>query len=178
MTEKVLLGRILDAHGLKGEVKVASYTARPDDIAAYGSLSSQDGTKRYQLHAIRPLKASTIIARVKGVTTRDAAEKLRGIDLYAGREKLPPPDEGEFYHSDLIGLKATNPGGELIGEVTAVHNFGAGDMIEVRLEGASRTELVPFDNAHIPHVDLAARSLVIAAFLPDRDETSNEPPSP
>jgi 16S rRNA processing protein RimM len=159
--ERVLMGRISGAHGLKGEVKIATFTARPEDIAAYGSLYNSDGTRRFEIAAVKPLKGATVIARLKGVNDRTAAEALRGVELYVEREALPPAEEEEYYHSDLIGLAAIGLEGEPLGEIVAVHNFGAGDLLELRLADTGKTELVPFDTAHAPAVDLKAGIITI-----------------
>ena len=158
----VLLGRITGVHGLKGEVKISAYTGEPKDIAAYGALSSADGVCVFHISAIRSVKGGTVIAALRGVTNREEAEKLRGTDLYVSRTALPShEDDDQYYHSDLIGLKAVSPGGEIIGKIIAVHNFGAGDLLEVRFEGERQAQFVPFETAHVPRVDLDARQAVI-----------------
>ena len=160
--DKVLLGRITGVHGLKGEVKIAAYTGEPEDIAAYGPLTSADGARCFHISAVRSVKGGTIIAVLRGVSNRDEAEKLRGTELYVSRAALPPPEsDDEYYHSDLIGLNAVSPAGETIGKVIAVHNFGAGDLLEVRFEGERQAQLIPFENAHVPRVDLTARQVVV-----------------
>ncbi len=158
--ELVLLGRITGTHGLKGEVKIATYTGEPEDIAAYGALASAG--RYFHISAIRSVKGGTVIAVLRGVTNRDEAEKLRGTELYVSRAALPPPeDDDEYYHSDLIGLNAVSPDGETIGKIIAVHNFGAGDLLEVRFEGQRQAELIPFESTHVPRIDLAAREVVV-----------------
>ncbi len=160
-TELVLLGRVTGVHGLKGEVKIAAYTSAPGDIVAYGALTSADG-RSFHISAIRSVKDGAVIAAVRGVSTRDDAEKLRGTDLYVSRAALPPPEgDDEYYHSDLIGLNAVSPDGETIGKIIAVHNFGAGDLLEVRFEGERQAQLIPFENSHVPRIDLAARQVVV-----------------
>ena len=160
--DKVLLGRITGVHGLKGEVKIAAYTSEPEDIASYGPLTSADGAQRFHISAIRSVKGGTIIAVLRGVSNRDEAEKLSGTELYVSRAALPPAEsDDEYYHSDLIGLNAVSPAGETIGKVIAVHNFGAGDLLEVRFEGERQAQLIPFENAHVPRVDLTARQVVV-----------------
>jgi 16S rRNA processing protein RimM len=170
--EKVLLGRITGVHGLKGEVKIIAYTGEPEDIAAYGALTGADG-ERLRISAIRSVKGGTVIAALHGISDRDKAEKLRGTDLYVSRTALPPPeDDDEYYHSDLIGLKAVSPDGETIGKIIAVHNFGAGDLLEIRFEGERQAQLIPFENAHIPRIDLDARQAVV--LRPVYEEQSAE----
>jgi 16S rRNA processing protein RimM len=171
--EKVLLGRITGAHGLKGEVKIAAFTGAPEDIGAYGALTNADGTRHYHISAVRSVKGGTVIACIRGVSNRDEAEKLRGADLYVPRAALPQvEDDDEFYHSDLIGMAAVSPGGDSIGEVIAVHNFGAGDLLEVRFEGERETALIPFESACVPRVDIAERRVVIVRPVYEQDESA------
>jgi len=168
--DKVLLGRITGAHGLRGEVKIATFTGDPEDIAAYGPLTSADGRHNFRISAIRSVKGGSIITVLPGVVDRDAAEKLRGTELYVPREALPPPDdENEFYHSDLIGLKAVSPDGVTIGNIIAVHNFGAGDLLEVRFEGERQAQLIPFENTHVPSVDLGGGTVTVIRPVYEKD---------
>jgi len=170
--EKVLLGRITGVHGLKGEVKIITYTGEPEDIAAYGALTGANG-ERLRISAISSVKGGTVIATLHGISDRDEAEKLRGTDLYVSRTALPPPeDDDEYYHSDLIGLKAVSPDGETIGKIIAVHNFGAGDLLEIRFEGERQAQLIPFENTHVPRIDLNARQAVV--LRPVYEEQSAE----
>jgi len=158
----VLLGRITGVHGLRGEVKIVAYTGEPEDIAAYGALTSADGGRVFRISAIRSVKGGTVIAALQGISDRDEAEKLRGTDLYVSRAALPPPEDGdEYYHADLVGLKAVSPDGETIGKIIAVHNFGAGDLLEIRFEGERQAQLIPFENTHVPRIDLNARQAVV-----------------
>jgi len=161
MTERVLLGQISRAHGIRGEVIVRSYCAVPDDIAQYGPLSNADGTREFRL-TIRGATQKGLIVRIDGVADRTAAEALRNTDLYIARDQLPKPDEDEVYHADMIGLTATDRAGVAIGAVLAVQNFGAGDLLEVQLAGSNRTEFFPFDDAFVPEIDFDAGTLVIA----------------
>ena len=171
--ERVLLGRITGVHGLKGEVKIITYTGQPEDIAAYGALTGANGERHFHISAIRSVKGATVIAILDGISDRDEAEKLRGTDLYVSRTALPPPeDDDEYYHSDLIGLKAISPDGETIGKIIGVHNFGAGDLLEVRFEGEGQAQLIPFENAHVPRIDLDARQAVV--LRPVYEEQSAE----
>jgi 16S rRNA processing protein RimM len=157
---RILLGHISAAHGLKGEVLVKTYTGAPQDIAAYGPLESEDGGRRVALKVMR-VTPKGVIARIAGVGDRTAAEALAGLRLYVERAALPPADEGEFYHADLLGLTAVSEDGTTVGEVVAVENYGAGDLLEIRLAGTGRTELVPFTDAFVPTVDLAGRRVVV-----------------
>ncbi len=175
MSERVLLGRISGAHGLKGEVKIATFTAEPEDVAAYGPLTSEDGTRKFEIASLRNAGGGAVIARLSGVTDRNGAEALRGTALYVERAALPPADEDEYYHSDLAGLTAVSAEGETLGEIVAVYNYGAGDLLELRLAGGRRTELIPFESAHVPKVDLeAGRITIIRPVYEDDKSTESE----
>ena len=157
---RILLARIAGAHGIRGEVLIHSFTEPPENVAAYGPLSDKAAARSFTVERAR-LTPKGVVARLKGVTTRDAAEALKGIELYLAREQLPATEEGEFYHADLIGLAAVDADGKRIGEIVAVQNYGAGDLLEVRLAGAGKTELVPFTEAFVPEVDIAAKRVVL-----------------
>ena len=159
MNERVLLGAVIAAHGIKGEVKVKTFTEAPENLDAYGALTTDDG-RRLEVASLRPTKGDEAVARFKGIADRNAAESLKGQALYVPRDALPEPEPGEFYLADLIGLKAEDEGGAALGTVKAVHNFGAGDVIEiVRANGAS--EYVPFTDNAVPTVDVAGGRVVI-----------------
>jgi len=172
----ILLGRITGAHGIKGEVIVHSFAAVPEDIGAYGPLSDENGTQKFRLRVVRMTPKGAIIARITGVTDRNAAEALKGTDLFVAREKLPAPDDGEFYHADLIGLAAVSPDGTRIGEVVAVPNYGAGDLLEIRVDGRKETELVPFNDDFVPTVDIAAGKAVVVMPVSSSDSDDNTEP--
>ncbi|MBC7831954.1 MAG: ribosome maturation factor RimM [Hyphomicrobium sp.] len=156
----VLLGRIVAAHGIRGDVVIDSYTAQPSDIAAYGPLSSADGGKQLDIKVVR-VTPKGVVARVGGVVDRNAAEALRGTELYAPRARLPEAEAGEYYYADLAGLRADDEAGNRIGSVVGVQNYGAGDLLEVRLDGQSVTELIAFTDAYVPVVDIAAGRVVV-----------------
>jgi 16S rRNA processing protein RimM len=158
--DRLLLGRIAGAHGLKGEVLVHAFTAAPEDIAAYGALEDASAERTLAVRVVR-IGEKGVIARIEGVEDRTAAEALKGTELWLARERLPPPEAGEFYHADLIGLAAFAPDGTPVGTVVAVQNYGAGDLIEIRLAGSRRTELVPFTDAFVPEVDVAGGRVVV-----------------
>jgi 16S rRNA processing protein RimM len=164
---RILLGRIAGAHGIRGEVLIKTFTQAPESIGAYGPLSDKAGKRTFEIRSVR-VTAKGVVARLKGVADRNAAEAIKGVELYVVREKLPAAAEGEFYHADLIGLAAVDRDGKVIGEIVAVHNFGAGDLIEVRLVGSAKTEFIPFTDDAVPEVDIAARRAVIV--LPQADE--------
>lgn len=148
----LLMGRIGAAHGTRGEVRLTTFTGRPEDIAAYGPLATDRPGLTLTIAALR-LKTDHVIARFTGVDDRTAAERLNGVSLFVHRSRLPPPeDEDDFYHADLLGLVARLPDGTALGEVTAVPNFGAGDLIEVRDPQTGDTFLFPFSRAVVPDI--------------------------
>ena len=155
---RVCLGVIVAAKGLRGEVRVKSFTEVPADVAAYGPLATEDG-RSFTL-TVSGAAQGAVTARIKGVTDRNAAEALRGLKLYVTRDALPAADVGSYYHADLVGLAAELVSGEKLGKLTGVFNFGAGDMIDVDMDGG-RSELVPFNDVTIAAVDLKARVIRI-----------------
>ncbi len=167
---RILLGHIAGAHGIRGEVLIKTYTAAPENVGAYGPLSDESGTRTFNLKSARATQKG-VVARLQGVDDRNAAEALKGIALYIERDRLPAAVDGEFYHADLIGLAAVDGDGKPFGEIVAVQNYGAGDLLEVRLAGAGRTELVPFTDAAVPAVDIAARRVVVILPSEAHDET-------
>ena len=134
---RILLGRIAGAHGIRGEVLIKTFTEAPENIGAYGPLSDASGTRTFKIKSVRATPKG-VVARLAGVDDRNAAEALKGIELYVERARLPAAAEGEFYHADLIGLTAVDGDGKPIGEIVAVQNFGAGDLLEIRLAGSSQ----------------------------------------
>lgn len=163
MSEKrILLGEITGAHGIRGDVLVRSYTGDPEAIGDYGALTDVAGAAPLTLKVVRVTPKGAVVARVSGVTDRNGAEALKGRKLYVARKQMPQPDDAEdFYHADLVGLAAVDADGNAMGEVVAVQNYGAGDLLEIRLTGSKKTELVPFTRAVVPKVDLEARRVTI-----------------
>jgi len=157
---RILLGRIVGAHGLRGEILIYSFAELPESIAAYGPLSDAAGHKTFSITRAKAT-AKGVVARLAGVGDRTAAEELKGVELYVARDRLPAPAEDEFYHADLIGLLAVDPEGRPFGRIAAIHNFGAGDLIEIALTGSAKTELVPFTATSVPNVDVSAGRAVI-----------------
>lgn len=161
MAERIRVARIGAAHGIRGEVKLWSFTEDPLAVAQYGPLESEDGARRFEIEALRPGK-DFLVARIAGITDRDAAETLRNIDLFVPRDRLPPLEEADtFYHADLIGLAAESEEGDALGSVIAIHNFGAGDIIEIAPEGGGPTLMLPFDGTTVPTVDIKAGRIVV-----------------
>ncbi len=145
--ERVRVGVIVGAHGIRGEVKLRSFTADPAAIATYGPLASAKG-EVLTIARIKPQKDG-FIAAFKGVSDRNRAEALKGTELFVARSQLPDPDEGEVYAHDLIGLAVTLKDGVLLGEIVAMPNYGAGDLLEVRAEGRKDTVLIPFAPTYV-----------------------------
>ena len=161
MPGKVCIARIGAAHGVRGEVKLWPFTQDAMAVAAYGPLETQDGKRSFEIEIVRAAK-DHLIARIKGVDDRTAAEALTNLDLYVPRERLPAIDEPDtFYHSDLIGLDAVREDGTQVGTVHALHNFGAGDVIEITPAGSGPAVMLPFNDATVPKIDLAKKQIVV-----------------
>lgn len=156
---RVLMGRVLGTHGIKGVVRVLSYAAVPEDIARYGPLEDKSGGRRFSLRVVGQARGA-VLAEVEGIGDRDAAAALKGTEVYVQRSALPAPAEGEFYWDDLVGLRAELKNGSVLGEVVAVHDYGGGPSLEVnRATGAP--VMVPFTNRVVPVVDLETGKVVI-----------------
>ncbi len=159
MGRLLLVGRIAAAHGVRGLVKLQSFTAEPAAIGRYGPLLDVAGKRRFEVTVLNAVKGG-VVARIEGVTDRTEAEKLRGIELYLPRDALPPAGEGEYYHADLVGLAAELPDGRPFGRVRAVENFGAGDLLAIDRAGQGPVSL-PFTDRVVPVVDLAGGRIVV-----------------
>ena len=160
MAERICVAQIGAAHGTRGEVTLRSFTADPMAVRDYGALETEDGTASFKIEALRPAK-SHLVAQLAGIRDRTAAERLANLRLFVPRERLPAPDTDEFYHADLIGLAALATDGHRLGTVVAIHDFGAGDILEVRQEGRRDTVMLPFTTATVPVVDVAGGRVVI-----------------
>ena len=161
MANRICVARIGAAHGVRGEVKLWSFTEEPAAVANYGPLETQDGTRCFEIETLRAAK-DHFVARIAGVNDRDAAEKLRNIELYIPRARLPKIEEADtFYHADLVGLDAVTPDGARVGSVHALHNFGAGDIIEIAPAGGGDPLMLPFNETTVPKIDVAARQIVV-----------------
>jgi 16S rRNA processing protein RimM len=159
MPDRICIARIGAAHGVRGAVKLLPFTEDPLAVMDYGPLMTKDGARQFEVTNARPAK-DHLVATLKGVATREDAERLNGIELYVDRDRLPAPEQDEYYHADLIGLAAVTAADEPLGRVIAIHNFGAGDIIEIAPPHGV-TLLLPFTNAVVPTVDLAAGRVVI-----------------
>ena len=161
--QRICVAQIGAPHGVRGEVKLWTYTADPQSVRAYGPLESEDGAKRFEIETLRAAK-DHLVVRLKGVNDRDAAERLTNTKLFVPRERLPATEaDDEFYHADLVGLVVVDADGNGLGSVAAVHNFGAGDLIEVKPVQGNTTVLLPFTEAAVPMVDIAGRRIVVDA---------------
>src|SRR4030088_1584168 len=165
-SSQICVARIGAAHGVRGAVKLWTFTEDPLAVKAYGPLVTKDGARQFEVTHAREAKGH-LVATLKGIATREDAERLNGVELYIARENLRAPGEDDYSHADLIGLAAVDAANEPLGRVIAIHNFGAGDIIEIApAHGA--TMLLPFTNAVVPSVDLASGRVIIE--LPDEIE--------
>jgi 16S rRNA processing protein RimM len=169
-SQQICIARIGAPHGVRGAVKLWTFTEDPMAVIQYGPLTTKDGARKFEVANAREANGH-LVATLKGVASREDAERLNGIELYIPRDKLPATEADEYYHADLIGLAAVNAALEPIGKVIAIHNFGAGDIIEIAPPQGS-TLLLPFTNAVVPTVDLAGGRVVIE--LPGEIEGDDE----
>jgi 16S rRNA processing protein RimM len=161
VAERICVAQIGAAHGIRGEVRLRSFTEDPAAVASYGPLESEDGVQHFEIEALRPAK-DHFVARLVGIGDRNAAEKLTNLKLYVPRDRLPPTGDADtFYQSDLIGLAAVTKDGNALGIVKAVHNFGAGDIIEIAPAGGGEPLMVPFTADAVPSVDIDGRRIVV-----------------
>jgi len=164
MTPRICIGAFAGAHGVKGETKVKTFTASEEGVAKYGLVESEDRKRRFTLTFIRVLKPGLALVSAPEIKSREDAAALAGTRLYVERSALPPAGEDEFYIDDLIGLDAAENSGAPLGRVTAVHNFGAGDVIELSgPPGGAGALLLPFTRAVVPVVDIAGRRIIVDA---------------
>lgn len=160
MTEdRICVGVLGGAFGVNGEVRLKSFTAEPEAIADYGPFETEDATRRFDMQIVRPIKQGFAV-RLSDVRSKEDADALKGAQLFVPRARLPQLPDDEFYHADLIGLAVVDTGGAPLGTVRAVLNHGAADLLEVARPGASDTALLPFTQAIVPTVDLAAGKIV------------------
>ena len=173
MSEMICVGSIAGAYGVRGELRVKSYCAVPEDIETYTPLWSEKRDRQFTLAILRPIK-NGFAARITDISTKEEADALRGTDLYALRDQLPSLPDDEFYHTDLMGLEVYDTGGMLLGRVKTVQNHGADDLLELQLAGSSATTFLPFTKKDVPTVDLSAGRIVADppdGILPDPSKT-------
>ena len=173
MSRDVLLAAVIGAQGLKGEVKLKTFTTTPEALARYGSLHDARG-RTFEITACRPTKDGEAVIAFKGITDRGAAEALKGTQLFVSREALPATEEEEFYHADLIGLEAYDSEGRLVGRISAIHNFGAGDVIAITRSDGDEV-LLAFTRETVPVIDIAGGRIGIA--IPEEDEADGPHPN-
>ncbi|MGH6876885.1 MAG: ribosome maturation factor RimM [Rhizomicrobium sp.] len=160
MTGDILLGVVVSAQGLGGEVRVKTFTEAPERLSAYGPLRTPDG-RILEVATARAVKSDSAIVRFRGVDDRSSAETLANTILLVSRSALPATAREEFYHADLIGLRVHDNEGRILGEIRAIHNYGAGDVIEIQ-RGDGGTLLLPFTKDFVPHIDLTSKYVVVA----------------
>lgn len=159
MSELICVGSIGGAFGVQGEVRLKSFTAEAEAIADYAPLTTEDGSREFDVVVTRSIK-NGLAARLSGVVTKEDADALKGTQLFAPRDRLPELPEDEFYHTDLIGLEVRDTGGTVLGNIKSVQNNGADDLLEIFGPGLKNTVLLPFTKAAVPTVDLTAGRVI------------------
>jgi 16S rRNA processing protein RimM len=173
---RVVLCVIGAPHGVKGECRVKSFTGDPLAVADYGTLFAGDG-RIFEIEGGRLLKGDMLVLKLAGLSTPEAVKALTGTELFVDRDNLPETDdEEEFYHADLIGLAVAASGEPALGTISAVHDFGAGDILEIRPTGGGGTWLLPFTKVAAPKIDLATRLVTIDPVFLTKPETRKEKP--
>ena len=174
---RICVGQIGAVHGVRGQVRLRSFTADRQAVSNYGPFETEAG-QVVAIEALRPVK-DHFVATLAGIRDRDAAARLVNTKLFVPRERLPEIGEAdEFYHADLIGLSVVNLAGEKLGSVIAIHNFGAGDLIEVRLDAGDKTDLIAFNETNVPRVDIDAGRIVIQPPPLAAEDAAAEPALP
>ncbi|MFV1491432.1 ribosome maturation factor RimM [Phaeobacter sp. JH18-32] len=159
MTEQICVGAISGSYGVRGEVRLKSFCAMAEDIEDYSPLSTEDGSQTYTITLVRAIK-NGFTARIGGIETKEQADALKGVRLFAPRNRLPSLPDDEYYHTDLMGLEVYDTGGALLGTVKSVQNHGASDLLEIAIPADSKTVLLPFTLAAVPTVDLASGHII------------------
>ena len=158
-TDHICVGAFSGSYGVNGEVRLKSFCADPETIADYSPLTTEDGKRSFAISLTRSIK-NALVAKVEGIASKEEADTLKGLRLFARRDQLPALPDDEYYHTDLIGLTVLDTGGTVLGRVHAVQNHGASDLLEIMVEGSSATILLPFTNEVIPTVDLTAGRII------------------
>jgi 16S rRNA processing protein RimM len=166
----ILMGVFGAPQGVRGEIRVKSLTGEPGAVGAYGPLTDKGGTRAFAFESLRPLKDEMLVARLAGVSTREAAETLKGVEIFARRDQLPPPAHDEFYYDDLVGLEAVDAVGAALGRVVSLMNYGAGDVLEIAPAQGGETLLLPFTKRVAPRIDFDAGRIVIEPPREAEDE--------
>ena len=172
MASRVCIGAIVGAHGIRGAVRIKSFTAVPADVGSYGPVEDEAGQRHFRLAVTGEVKGH-VIAQLAGVADRNGAEALKGTGLYVPRDRLPEVEEDEFLYSDLVGLAVCDDTGQPVGTVRGVANYGAGDLLDILRPGQGSL-LVPFTRRAVPVVDVAQRRVVISPPAYDEDEADDD----
>ena len=170
MSRDVLFAAILGAHGLKGEVRVKTFTERPEALGAYGPLHAKDG-RSFTLAALHAGKDGEAVAAFEEIADRDAAERLKGVELFIKRSVLPPAEPEAFYHADLVGLDAEDSLGRRLGKVAAIHNYGASDVLVIARDDGDEV-LIAFTRENVPEIDVKSGRLVVV--VPEETEAGDK----
>ncbi len=160
MGDRICIGAIAGAFGVRGELRLKSFTATPEDIATYGAVETEDATQKFTITLTGQITKGALIARLSGIATKEQGDALKGVRLFVDRTCLPELPDDEYYHTDLIGLEVYDTGGALLGRVKSVLNHGASDLLELQGSGLKSTVLLPFTHAVVPTVDLASGRIV------------------
>lgn len=174
--DKIIVGQFAGAFGVRGDVRLKSFCAEPTDIVSYAPLFDSTGQAFDQIVLTGGEAKGALVVRVSGIRTKEQADSLKGVELFADRSRLPSLPDDEYYYSDLIGLSVVDAGGVSLGTIKAVHDHGAGDLLEVNIPGATSTVLMPFTKAAVPTVDLASGRVVVdppPGILPDKDSAES-----
>jgi 16S rRNA processing protein RimM len=158
--KRVCVGVVTGAHGLRGLVRIRPYTDTAEDVAAYGPVTSEDGTRSFELEVRNRTGKGQVLVHIDGVDDRTGAEALKGLKFFVSRDMLPAAEDDEFYHADLLGLAVVGQDGGTVGTVRAVENFGAGDMLEIN-DTRGGVSTIPFTLAAVPEVDVKAGRVVV-----------------
>ena len=159
-TDTVCVGAFAGAYGVNGEIRLKSFCAEPQAIADYSPLSDEAGKRYFSISLSRSIN-NALVASVEGIKTKEDADALKGLRLFAARDRLPALPDDEFYHTDLIGLTVLDTGGNTLGKLQAVQNHGASDLLEIKLENSSATVLLPFTSEVVPTVDLTTGRIIV-----------------
>jgi 16S rRNA processing protein RimM len=157
----ILMGVFGAPQGVRGEIRVKSLTGDPRAIGDYGPLTNKGRTRAFAFESLRPLKDDMLAARIAGLSTREAAEALKNVEIFARRDQLPPPNEDEFYYDDLVGLEAVDAAGAPLGQVISLMNHGGGDVLEIAPADRGETLLLPFTKSVAPRIDFEAGRIVV-----------------
>ena len=172
--DRICLGAIVGVHGIRGEVKVKSFTENERDIAAYGEVEDKSGLRKFQLKIVGHSK-ELLRVKIAGVDDRNQAEELIGTGFYVSKSVLPALAEEEFYHADLIGLALKeSASGTEIGKVEGLYNFGAGDLIDIRLKGKKSTEMLPFNRQYVPEINIKDGYIIVTSLEDFAEDQTNE----